>query len=69
MSGKTLRLCFSFGVVFSFVYLAPLIDRFPWIAPLVEFIDDREIDAGALYYTEIEEFSDAELQIRNIMDY
>lgn len=51
------------------LYLCPLIDRISFVEPLVEFIDERDIDAGALYYTEIEEFSDAEITMKNIMSF
>ena len=57
-----LILIFMFGI-------APLMDRLPFIRPLVDFIEERDIDAGALYYTEIEEFSEAAIQMENTMDY
>ncbi len=58
------------SVVTVFVlFLAPCIDDVPHIKPLINFIDESEIDAGALYYTDIEEFSVAEINMKNTMDY
>ncbi len=50
-------------------YAAPLIDRLPLVQPLVSYIDKNNIDASALYYTEIEEFSRAEANVNNTMKY
>ncbi|MDM8525737.1 hypothetical protein QUF80_20385 [Desulfococcaceae bacterium HSG8] len=55
-------LLFMFGV-------APLMERAPFIRPIVQFIEERDIDAGALYYTDIEEFSEAAIHMENTMDY
>ena len=51
------------------LYLAPFIDDVPYVKPLTDFIDDMEIDAGAIYYTDIEEFSIAEINMKNSIDY
>ena len=65
-----LYLIVSISVVTVFVlFLAPCIDDAPYVKPLTKFIDDREIDAGALYYTDIEEFSVAEINMKNTIDY
>ena len=37
--------------------------------PFTDFIEERGIDAGALYYTELEEFAEAEAQMSNTMVY
>ena len=55
-------------MIFVFV-LAPRIDDVPHVKPLIHFIDEREIDAGALFYTDIEEFSVAEINMKNTMEY
>lgn len=57
-----LILLFMFG-------LAPQMERLPHVRPMVRFIEDRGIDATALYYTEIEEFAEAEINMQNTMDY
>jgi len=65
-----LYLIVSILIVTVFVlYLAPCIDDAPYVKPLTNFIDDQEIDAGALYYTDIEEFSIAEINMKNTFDY
>ena len=51
------------------LYLAPMMDNHPFVKPLITFIDERDIDAGALYYTEIEEFSEANINMDNTMAY
>lgn len=51
------------------LYLAPMMDNHPAVKPLITFIDERDIDAGALYYTEIEEFSEANITMDNTMAY
>ena len=55
-------------MIFVFV-LAPGIDDVPHVKPLINFIDKREIDAGALFYTDIEEFSVAEINMKNTIEY
>jgi hypothetical protein len=49
--------------------LAPALSSLPAVQPLSRFIDENDIDAGALYYTEIEEFSEAEVNMTHAMDY
>jgi len=63
-----LLLYITLVVIFVFV-LAPGIDEVPQVKPLINFIDDNEINAAALYYTDIEEFSIAEINIKNTLDY
>lgn len=57
-----------FILIFMFVF-APWLEQTPVIKPLADFIEERDIDAGALYYTEVEEFSVANLTMDNTMDY
>ncbi len=54
---------------FFMVFLAPQFDKLESVKPLINFIEERDIDAGALYYTEIEEFSVANIHMENTMDY
>jgi len=61
-----ISLCAVWGFVF---YIAPAMDDIPEVEPLVNFIDERGIDAGALYYTDIQEFSTAEINLINTMEY
>jgi len=65
-----LYLIASITIVCTFVlFLAPGIDELPIVKPITKFIDEREIDAGAIYYTDIEEFSTAEINMKNTLDY
>ena len=54
------------ALVLGFIlFLAPFLDGARLVQPLIQFIDERDIDAAALYYTESEEFSDAANYINN----
>ena len=70
-TGKTERLMVLFiGVILiaAFMFLVgPWMRRLPLIHPLLEFIEERDINTAALYYTEIEEFSVAEFNIDHSM--
>ena len=64
------HLFLSLAIVIIFVLvLVPEIDNVPRVKPLINFIDEHEINATALYYTDIEEFSIAEINIKNTLDY
>ncbi len=54
--------------VFMFV-AAPALSHVTGIRPMAVFIEESGIDAGALYYTDIEVFSEAEVNMQNTMDY
>jgi hypothetical protein len=41
----------------------------PFIKPIVQYNKEQDIDAGALYYTEVEQFSVAEVNMNNTMKY
>ncbi|MCG8470262.1 MAG: hypothetical protein MI742_00195 [Desulfobacterales bacterium] len=47
----------------------PLLNDWKVVKPLITFIEDRDIDAGAYYYTDIEEFAEAGLNMDNTMEY
>lgn len=73
LSGAVRRwAAFFFGLfiiwLFMFV-LAPWLQQSPAVKPLALFIAERGIDASALYYTEVEEASLAETQMRSTMMY
>ena len=69
MKGITYLLLSIMIVMFFVFVLAPGIDNVPRVKPLINFIDEHQIDAGALYYTDIEEFSIAELNMKNTIVY
>ena len=64
-TGKVLRLAGLIGTLLLIWILMTYVG--PWgksstaLRPLIEFIEEHDIDAGALYYTEIEEFAEAEI--------
>jgi hypothetical protein len=57
------------GVLFFMFFLGPWLDQMPMVRPLAEFIDERGIDANMYFYTEVEEFSEANINMENTMDY
>jgi hypothetical protein len=64
------RLLVSIILILLFIfYVAPWMTALPMLRPLTNFIEERGIDAGALYYTEVEEFAEAEAQMDNTMVY
>jgi len=73
ISGQTEQILKLFGCILAILifmfYIGPFIERLPIVNPLIKVIVERNIDAGAMYYTEIEEFSTAEINIRNSLDY
>ena len=70
MRKKIRNLLFGIFIILFFMFgIAPLIDKTPYARIITEFIEDRSIDATALYYTEIEEFSEAAINMQNSMDY
>ena len=63
-----LFLCVFFIWAFMFI-AAPWIEKTSVVEPIVCFIDENYINASALYYTEIEEFFEAEIHIENTMNF
>ena len=64
------NLFFCIMAVLAFIfYIGPLMEKLSWIQPFIQCIDERNIDASTLYYTESEEFSGAELHMENTMEY
>ena len=55
------------GLLWAFIFvLAPLLlNNIPALKQLANYIEASGIDAGAIYYTEVEEVGDADLGIRN----
>lgn len=63
-----LFLCVLFIWAFMFI-AAPWVEKMPAVEPIICFIDENYIDASALYYTEIEEFFEAEIHMENTMNF
>lgn len=63
---------FGVGVaaIWLFVFvIAPWLQALGPIGRLHGFVRERHIDATALYYTEIEQFDEAEFAVRNNLEY
>ena len=54
-------------IIFFMLVIAPIFDNLPVIRPVIDFIEEENIDATALYYTEIEEFFDSDIYMNNAM--
>lgn len=65
-----LRLLLSMFIIWVFMFIiGPKLQMIPMVRPLIAFIEARDIDAGAYYYTDIEEFSEADIHMSNTMAY
>ena len=64
------RLFLGVGVIWIFMFIvAPWVEKTPAVEPIICFIEENDIDASALYYTEIEEFFEAEIHMENAMNF
>ncbi|MDM8516944.1 hypothetical protein QUF76_12145 [Desulfobacterales bacterium HSG16] len=63
-----LSACICFVLVFMFL-IGPLIIKAPWVRPIAEMIEEQDIEANMFFYTEVEEFSDADSFFRDTMKY
>ena len=52
--------------LFIFV-IAPCVREYKPIGEMLDFVHENDIDASALFYTEVEAFSEAELAVREAM--
>ncbi len=57
-----------FVLVFMFL-IGPLIAANPWVRPIADLIEEQDIEANMFFYTEVEEFSDADSFFRDTMKY
>lgn len=65
-----LRLLSGTGLILLFMYgIGPLILKIPGFSSMSGFLEKRDIRATALYYTDIDEFSDAEIFMRQNFKY
>ena len=60
--------CVLLIALFMF-YIGPKLEKSPALMPMVQFIEERDIDANMYFYTEVEEFSDANINMENTMAY
>ena len=54
--------------IFMF-YLGPKGEQTRVLQPMARFIDDRDIQANMYFYTEVEEFYEADVNMNNTMKY
>ena len=70
MARRWARLFLCIFIIWAFMFIAaPWVEKTPAVAPIICFIDENYIDASALYYTEIEEFFEAEIHMENTMNF
>ena len=56
-------------IIFFLFVIGPWIEKLPGFQPLADFIDERGIEANMYFYTEVEEFSEAEINMNNTMQF
>ncbi|MDF1577382.1 MAG: hypothetical protein P1P81_02945 [Desulfobulbales bacterium] len=67
---KWTALICGFCLVWLFILVvAPLFQKIEMVKTLSAYVEETGIDAGALYYTEVEEAAMAELGSRGTMEY
>lgn len=60
--GVALVAGFAFGAI-------PVLERLPATKPFVEKMKETGIEAGAIYYTDVEKVREAEIYIRHVQKY
>jgi hypothetical protein len=69
-SRRVAALLFSvLAIIFCLFYIGPQLEKLPLFEPVARFIDERGIEANVYFYTEVEEFSEAHINMDNSMDY
>ena len=56
-------------IMFFMLYAAPKMGQVSWFKPIADFIEERDINANVYFYTEVEEFSEANINLKNTMAY
>ena len=56
-------------ILFFMLYAGPKLGQLPWFKPLADFIEERDINANMYFYTEVEEFSEANINMENTMTF
>ena len=54
-------------IMFFMMYAAPKLGQVSWFKPIADFIEERDINANMYFYTEVEEFSEANINMENTM--
>jgi hypothetical protein len=56
-------------IIFLLFYVGPQVEKLPMFQPVAQFIDESGIEANMYFYTEVEEFSEANINMDNSMAY
>jgi len=65
-----LRLAAGILCIWFFMFvLAPWVRTIGPVEEMLDFVEENDIDASALFYTEVEEFSDSEVAVRDALKY
>ena len=65
---RWLHLAFGLFLLWAFIFiLGPMLQKIPAVATLSNYIKESGVDAGALYYTEVEEVGESDQAIRNTL--
>lgn len=56
-------------IVFFMFYAGPKLGNLPMFKPMATFIEERDINANMYFYTEVEEFSEANINMNNTRAY
>jgi hypothetical protein len=63
-------LVFGIAAIFFFLFfLGPALERLPMVALVADVIDEKDIETGMYFYTDVSLFSEAQLNINNSMDF
>ena len=65
LSQRLMALCLGVAALFAFERGLHTLQDAPLINTLVTYISESGIDAGAIYYTEVEETADADVHMRS----
>lgn len=63
-----LAACIAVIALFMFV-IGPRGEQSDLLRPMAEFIEEHDINANVYFYTEVEEFSEANINMENTMAY
>ena len=70
---KSLRwlvFCFGLMIIWFFMFmLLPWLQGMPSVHAVIKHLKESNIDAGALFYTEVEEVANAEMSIHNMLSF
>lgn len=57
------------AILFFMLYAGPKMGQMPMFQPIAVFIEENDINANMYFYTEVEEFSEANINMQNTMDF